>query len=146
MTQIDWTKPIEAEDGTPLVLAQHGMRFGDNTNPDADGDYWVLSEDEPEETGYNTNCVPHGWSQDLGKIRNRGAEPLVGLWAAAAPRDRFTDTTHMPAKTLRDEFAMAALTGMLASDMDAEDATFARASYTFADAMMLERSKKGEAQ
>jgi len=47
-------------------------------------------------------------------------------------------------KTLRDEFAMAALTSMLSPVQDIKDTTYARAaelSYKFADAMMKERHK-----
>jgi hypothetical protein len=70
---IDWTKPLEAEDGTPFVLCKHGMVLGDLTNPDIDGDYWVTIEGE-DETSFNTYCVGPNekWiNNHYGKIRNR---------------------------------------------------------------------------
>jgi hypothetical protein len=79
---VDWTKPIEAEDGTPLVLAKHGEHFGDNTNPDRDGHYWVMVEGEIE-AAFNTHCyspisaVRH---HRLGFIRNRAAVAID--WSA----------------------------------------------------------------
>ncbi len=43
--------------------------------------------------------------------------------------------------TLRDQFAMAALTGLLASEEFHSLTTAAKMSYAFADAMMAERNK-----
>lgn len=39
---IDWTKPIELMDGTPVVLDPDGWAGG---NPDRDGDYWIKRPD-----------------------------------------------------------------------------------------------------
>jgi hypothetical protein len=61
--------------------------------------------------------------------------------------DGFKNTVITPlGKTLRDEFAMAALTGLLADPGD--DPTANRAAsdaYRMADAMMAERQKGGAA-
>ena len=47
-------------------------------------------------------------------------------------------------KTLRDEFAMAALIGLLSDpNCDAPHDVFARNAYKFADAMMKEHSQEG---
>lgn len=131
-TPIDWTKPIETEDGTPLVLAQHGESYGDNTNPDSDGYYWVMIEGATE-TAYNTYChTPNGTRANgkFGRIRNR-AEPVAVEPVAATPQ---------PApKTLRDEFAMAALA--CSPDVLVPGSAAARA-YRIADAMMAERERK----
>ena len=43
--------------------------------------------------------------------------------------------------TIRDQFAMAALTGLLASEEFHSLTTAAKMSYAFADAMMAERNK-----
>ena len=72
---VDWRKPIEAEDGTPLVLCEHGVEFGDRTNPDFDGDYWVMREGEVE-TADNTYCIDCNTDHpnyQFGRIRNRVA-------------------------------------------------------------------------
>ena len=45
------------------------------------------------------------------------------------------------AKTLRDEFAMAAMAGMHAADTDISKRECATAAYQMADAMMEERKK-----
>jgi hypothetical protein len=47
----------------------------------------------------------------------------------------------MMAKTLRDEFAMAAMAGMHAADTDISKRECATAAYQMADAMMEERQK-----
>lgn len=47
-----------------------------------------------------------------------------------------------PTKTLRDEFAMAALTGLLASDTQDTSTVFAKLSFAMADAMMKAREVK----
>jgi hypothetical protein len=49
---------------------------------------------------------------------------------------------HGPIKTLRDEFAMAALPSVVAKLGVSEKAAAAIASYDIADAMMAERSKR----
>jgi hypothetical protein len=51
-----------------------------------------------------------------------------------------SDTPAPETKTLRDEFAMAALQGMLASEA-AFDRNMAEYAYEYADAMMEERKK-----
>lgn len=42
---IDWTKPIEHVDGTPLVEAGYSDINGTHTSPDAQGDYYFKRED-----------------------------------------------------------------------------------------------------
>lgn len=41
MSKIDWSKPLELSDGTPLVLKANVLRG----NPDADGDYYLVRAD-----------------------------------------------------------------------------------------------------
>jgi hypothetical protein len=49
--------------------------------------------------------------------------------------------------TLRDRFAMAALTGMLAENqLDGEPESFVRAAYRYADLMLAAREKSGGAK
>ena len=45
-------------------------------------------------------------------------------------------------ETLRDKIAIAALTGLLTSDCDDYPESFAKLSYKYADAMLLEREVK----
>ena len=52
------------------------------------------------------------------------------------------DPRYLPPKTLRDEFAMAALTGLLASDVQDGAAVFAKLSYVLADAMLEARKER----
>lgn len=47
-------------------------------------------------------------------------------------------------ETLRDRFALAALQGMLAYNIDVSNKTLATLAYGIADAMLVERKKKGE--
>lgn len=46
---IDWTKPLELIDGTPVILEPHDPNGisgnGPNRTPDRDGDYWVVRLD-----------------------------------------------------------------------------------------------------
>ena len=50
------------------------------------------------------------------------------------------------ARTLRDEFAMAAMAGMHAADTDISKRECATAAYQMADAMMKERLKHSTAK
>jgi hypothetical protein len=50
----------------------------------------------------------------------------------------------MEQKTLRDEFAMAALTGMVAYSGYGNFTDFASISFKYADAMMEEREKQNK--
>ncbi|NBC37329.1 hypothetical protein GTZ99_12290 [Novosphingobium sp. FSY-8] len=50
-----------------------------------------------------------------------------------------------PTATLRDQFAMAALTGLIAQSAYGTSAEFARQAGSMADAMMAERQKGGAA-
>lgn len=122
---IDWTKPLELMDGTPVVLAKHGREYGDCTNPDGDGDYWIIKEGDAEDA-INAGCYHFdGTGLGVGKmaIRNR-----------AAP-------TEQP-KTLRDEFAMAALQGMVTGPQQPwKPEIVAGEAYALADAMMAERER-----
>jgi len=123
---IDWTKPIEFMDGTPVVLAKHGLDYGDCTNPDDDGDYWTVEEGE-EEDAINTDCFRFDGTRYPGgkvEVRNR-----------AAP-------TEQP-KTLRDEFAMAALTWIPRPKWGGplDSVCVASEAYDIADAMMAERER-----
>lgn len=71
--------------------------------------------------------------------------------AATANNSSMVTIKYMPAKGLRDEFAMAALQGMLASPNDADKPIsnrfptvgdcYASAAYGYADAMLKAREK-----
>ena len=72
---IDWSKPLEMLDGTPVKL--------DGVRPDRDGDYWFRREDgkrvpsvDPSNTnGYTVMCVhPNGCEEGTSHVivRNRG--------------------------------------------------------------------------
>ena len=70
---IDWTKPLELMDGTPLRL-EVDCPYG---NPDADGDYWLEHDDgeskvlDPSDgAAYRYMCVsPKG--ESIKYLRNR---------------------------------------------------------------------------
>lgn len=67
---LDWSKPLELSDGTPVVLSQLNevgpQTFGGN--PDEDGDYWVTLPGGVE------MCVnPDGFRGDGLHVRNRAA-------------------------------------------------------------------------
>ena len=123
---IDWTKPLELMDGTPVRLetpAEMKGIFG-GTNPDIHGDYWIVKMDG--------SSLPGDACQrpDTTKVRNR-AEYEAELSCIELPEQ----------PTLRDRFAMAALTG-LCSHPDYYDRTWAEIAETAegqADAMMEAR-------
>lgn len=59
---IDWTKPLELLDGTPVRLQTNEEMAGfyGGTNPDRDGEYWIIGmngEDLGEDFGEDS-CVP----------------------------------------------------------------------------------------
>lgn len=74
---IDWTKPLELLDGTPVRLSagsEVAAMFG-GTNPDHDGHYWVRREDGEPIDGLDHVCLaPDGdeWV-GLAQVRNRAA-------------------------------------------------------------------------
>lgn len=83
---IDWKKPLELMDGTPVRLAagENGSRFNNAVDggPDLDGDYWIEREDGEEIIGthnarYAELCV-HANGNEEGTqtviVRNRGEE------------------------------------------------------------------------
>lgn len=78
---IDWTKPLELSDGTPVVLSPQDV--WDGANPDADGDYWVRREDgrpfENEEPFYGNihACIDPEFVTRHGLIRNRAEPPAA---------------------------------------------------------------------
>lgn len=72
MEKIDWTKPLELLDGTPVVLSDPGdidSEFG-GAAPDKDGDYWIKREDGEDCLGFTNRCIGDG----DGYVRNR-SEP-----------------------------------------------------------------------
>lgn len=79
---IDWTKPLELLDGTPVRLGPYG--FG-GKNPDKDGDFWVEREDGGRIAGtqggaYYSMCVhPNGCEEntEIVIVRNRTEAPAV---------------------------------------------------------------------
>lgn len=61
---IDWSKPLELTDGTPVRLEAHKDREnpvfsnGPNGEPDEEGDYWIVREDgQPLRTIMLSLCV-----------------------------------------------------------------------------------------
>lgn len=115
---IDWTKPLELMDGTPVRLetpAEMKGAFG-GTNPDIHGDYWIVKMDGSSLPG--DGCQ----RPDTTKVRNRA-----------------TPEPETPTKTLRDEFAMAALTGLIIGDKVHGPVSIVDDAYRAADAMMAAR-------
>lgn len=82
-----------------------------------------------------TNCAHCGWDGDTDKVISKaGLEfcPACGNGVGL----------HHEQPTLRDQFAMAAFTGLLAnSDLIGETEDYARWAYQHADAMLKEREK-----
>lgn len=78
---IDWSKPLELFDGTPVRLGPHVPSWapycnGPNGTSDEEGDYWVEREDGEHMTpGMPSVCVdPDGTIgfRGLSRVRNRG--------------------------------------------------------------------------
>ena len=123
---VDWNKPLELMDGTPVVLADRNGRDWGGTNPDSDGHYWVKLPN-----GYQ-RCVG---DDGVGDIRNR-AEP------AATPEIEVGNVSFSSVSevaTLRDQFAMAAISGVMTNDPEITDDGLANDCYRIADAMMQAR-------
>lgn len=114
---IDWTKPLELIDGTPVRLFPYARR-----QPDCGGDYHV-------DVGYGDDNLwfvrEDGTRDGAPFLRNR--QPAAEL---------VVPTPERP--TLRDRFAMAALTGILSRSVFA-GAGGAREAYAMADAMLAAR-------
>lgn len=71
---------------------------------------------------------------------------MIGIEFDEFRRDFFGLPKKVDRKRLRDEFAMAALQGMLASDSSVDrtkvvKSTWAKIAYEFADAMVAQRDK-----
>lgn len=141
---IDWSKPLELMDGTPVRLMTADELGSDN--PDSDGDRWITSEDGTT-LAYSVIC-PDGsafrYPEDGQYVRNRAerADPFP------THPDFGKSIDMVPAKTLRDEFAMAALTGWIANTDQVTPRAGetlgqmgTRLAYGWADAMMAERAK-----
>ena len=118
---VDWTKPIEAvrkSDGRVVQLEFYRIR---------DGYYMTTESPCHAETNFYWNkdgsdpCVNPNIDSEW-FIRNRVDDPMPNF-------------EHAP-KTLRDEFAMAALAGIAADHYPDSAAVLA---YEFADAMMEAR-------
>lgn len=115
MNDIDWNKPLELMDGTPVTAVMGSASGPPGVGPSKDTSHrWLLGV-----PGY-----PYGYhvlGDNPSYLRNRKE-------VAEAP-------------TLRDQFAMAALTGFCAPhDEDWEDyETMAIHAYRVADAMMEAR-------
>lgn len=84
---VDWTKPLELVDGTPvrLILDEETGETDTWSCPDRDGDYWIEREDlgkivsvreRPMFPDYSSMCVhPNGCEEGTGIVivRNRAA-------------------------------------------------------------------------
>lgn len=129
---IDWTKPLELMDGTPVRLlpADHyAIRPWGGTQPDRGGHHWIEREDGCAfEGGCQFICGDEtGFSFGI-KVRNR-AEVATEA-SAPTPAEGLTE--------LRDRFAMAALAAAYRNDVPRD---CARWVYAVADAMLAERAK-----
>lgn len=140
---IDWTKPLELMDGTPIRLSdRNGKDFG-GTNPDRDGDYWIEREDGlPTDLGPGERCVSLAGTF-VQTIRNR-AEPAATPTDDEIPQHIYKRVGEVElfqsGATLRDQFAMAALTGILAgADVNMDVDELVKQAYWAADAMMQAR-------
>lgn len=123
MSKVDWSGELELMDGTPVHLDP------EMPAPDSDGDYWVVRDDGEEIGRFPTRCFHKDGSDEHNGsfyIRNRATPEAP----AAQPE---------PPKTLRDEFAMAALTGIDEWVLGVSEV--AELAYRVADAMMAERKK-----
>lgn len=83
-----------------------------------------------------TVCCGRCDSDDEYFIIGKSAVGAVNAWNAV--------TSEQPAKTLRDEFAMAVISGYMATDSSISNDSavwFAEYAYLVADAMLKERSK-----
>lgn len=81
-------------------------------------------------------CCGRCDSSDEYLVMSRSASGAINAWNAA--------TSEQPTKTLRDEFAMAAISGYMATEscLSSESAEWAVThSYEVADLMLKERSK-----
>lgn len=93
----------------------------------------------------NTASGDPWWQDDFGNYyddKGNGhtyAPGIIGPWSEPA-------ANAMPVKILRDEFAMAALTGMIAGGQGLQISTeqFAAQSYKLADAMLAARETRGK--
>lgn len=144
---IDWTKPLELMDGTPVRLQTVKELDGlYSSNPDDDGDYWIIGMN-----GERLRGVMHCQDPDTDEVRNRAetgkartdAKPRKAVPGKARPCGvKIGKGSKVAPKTLRDEFAMAALTGILASGVNLVDwagDTPGRRAFAIADAMMAAR-------
>lgn len=121
---IDWTKPLELLNGTPVWLAATG--FAGGPNPDEDGDYWVEGPD-----GYR-ECVGNASADCM--VRNR-IEPTDATAELAC-----IELPEQP--SIRDRFAMAAMALMMPGrGCSVSFERVAMDAYNLADAMMAERAK-----
>ena len=73
---IDWTKPLELMDGTPVRLETEGEMetWIGRTDPDEDGDYWIRREDGKKFGFLGAICVKSDGSYDFpskSHVRNR---------------------------------------------------------------------------
>lgn len=138
---VDWSKPIELDDGTPVNV---------DRGPNDKGNYLVEMNGHPfrrDGVGvrlrwwYGADGVPPG------------GDPAVYYTIRNASETGKPAEEVMSTKTLRDEFAMAALSGMMASpsvppcgdDYPENYDRFAHLAGRLADAMMAERAKGGDA-
>lgn len=125
MNKIDWTKPIEwvASNGSvqnvSLVKCHKGGSYPRSVIVD-NGELYCHED--------GSICIGN-----CGYLRNKPDEP-------ASTVDELPLCIETP--TLRDQFAMAALQGILAgADRNMEDSELAKQAYWAADAMMEARKK-----
>ena len=102
------------------------------------GETLVFIKCQGGEGTQNSHPASHyNWRKDLGLS-------TISEYAFLYQEDQNVQKDQEPQKTLRDEFAMSALTGNLAnSDLNpnCSDETIAKHCYMMADAMMKARSK-----
>lgn len=107
---VDWSKPLELTDGTPLVLSPPEVWEGGNL--DVDGHYWVRRADGKrfKEGGYFYAgidvCVDPQLLQNFDHIRNRAEAPT----AANSNVPQLTDDQRVVLLELGDEIGIPAAT------------------------------------
>lgn len=126
---IDWTKPLAAaDDGGEIALLESGVEAHGHR------DLFKLCRAEYV-GGRNQHRVEFHRTRDNQHV---GGNPGSAVRVVNAPQPAAKQPQGEKPKTLRDEFAMAALAA-LASRYEVSEA--ARQAYAYADAMMAEREK-----
>lgn len=136
---IDWTKPLELMDGTPVRLVHsdhYALEPWGGCQPDNGGHWWVEREDGLRFVdGVHTICGDDSGFSFGNKVRNR-AEPET-VTPDEIPEWIKVGEIAKSSVTLRDRFAMAAIPYCVGGCNPSE---IAEEAYAIADAMMAARN------